>query len=121
MDKSDTPFVIKAYSKKELALRYFPTSTHAAAVCHLKAWLKQCAPLQAALEAGCGLEQGHLVFLAASSGAHREVFGGSLIAFPSYSHIPSRNAARGKIKSQFFPQTIFPISSLNFLNLRSSK
>ena len=51
MGKADTPFEIRAYSKKELALRYFPTSTHATAVCHLKAWLKRCAPLCAALEA----------------------------------------------------------------------
>lgn len=51
MDNTDKPFEIRAYSKKELALRYFPTSTHDTAVCHLKVWLRRCAPLWAALEA----------------------------------------------------------------------
>ena len=51
MEKSDTPFEIRAYSKKELALLYFPTSTHATAVSHLKVWLRRCAPLWAELEA----------------------------------------------------------------------
>ena len=51
MEKTDKPFQIRAYSKKELALSYFPTSTHDSAVRHLTDWLRRCAPLWAALEA----------------------------------------------------------------------
>ena len=51
MDTADKPFKIRAYSKKELAFCYFPTSTHDTAVHHLNAWLKRCAPLMAELEA----------------------------------------------------------------------
>lgn len=69
---------------------------------------------------GQRLQQAHEVFHPTSSGTHREVSGGSVIGI-IYSHMPSRNADRGKIKSQFFPHTMFPISNLNFLNLRSSK
>lgn len=39
-------FIIRAYSKKELALDYFPTaSTPHAAVNHLMAWIKRCTEL----------------------------------------------------------------------------
>ncbi len=38
-------FQIKHYSKKELALLFFPHSTPRTAVKHLMAWIAQCAPL----------------------------------------------------------------------------
>lgn len=39
-------FKIRSYSKKELALEYFPTaSTPHAAVNHLMSWIKRCAEL----------------------------------------------------------------------------
>jgi hypothetical protein len=41
MDK----FTIKAYSKKELALMYFPDSLPRTAVNHLMAWIRRCTSL----------------------------------------------------------------------------
>ena len=41
MDK----FTIKAYSKKELALMYFPDSNPRTAVNHLMSWIRQCTQL----------------------------------------------------------------------------
>lgn len=44
-------FTIRAYSKKELALLYFPeSSTPHVAVNHLIAWIKRCRPLMQELE-----------------------------------------------------------------------
>ena len=44
-------FEIRSYSKKELALLYFPTAaTPHAAVTHLMSWIRRCAPLAAELE-----------------------------------------------------------------------
>lgn len=44
-------FVIRAYTKKELALCYFPDSTPRAAVNHLQAWIRRCGPLMGQLQA----------------------------------------------------------------------
>ena len=38
-------FVIRAYTKKELALCYFPNSNPRTAVNHLMSWIQRCAPL----------------------------------------------------------------------------
>ena len=38
-------FIIRPYSKKELALMYFPESSPRCAVKHLNAWIKQCKQL----------------------------------------------------------------------------
>jgi len=44
-------FKIRSYSKKELALCYFPTSENPhSAVNHLMAWINRCTPLREALE-----------------------------------------------------------------------
>lgn len=43
-------FKIRSYTKKELALKYFPTaSTPHAAVNHLMAWIKRCTELYESL------------------------------------------------------------------------
>ena len=50
-------FKIRSYTKKELALLYFPTaSTPHAAVNHLMAWIKRCHGLHEAL-AGVGCQK----------------------------------------------------------------
>ena len=38
-------FIIRAYTKKELALLYFPDSTPRTAVSHLMAWIRRCTQL----------------------------------------------------------------------------
>ena len=38
-------FIIRTYTKKELALMYFPESNPRTAVNHLMAWIHQCDPL----------------------------------------------------------------------------
>ena len=38
-------FIIRTYTKKELALMYFPESYPRTAVNHLMAWIHLCAPL----------------------------------------------------------------------------
>ena len=44
-------FEIRSYSKKELALLYFPTAaTPHAAVTLLMSWIRRCSPLAAELE-----------------------------------------------------------------------
>ena len=43
--KNDMEFKIKAYTKKELALRYFPDSMPRTAVNHLMAWIRRCPSL----------------------------------------------------------------------------
>ena len=46
-------FIIRAYTKKELALRYFPDSDPRTAVNHLMNWINRCTSLLAQLhEAG---------------------------------------------------------------------
>lgn len=48
-------FPIRSYTKKELALCYFPTSVNPhSAVNHLMSWINRCTPLRNALE-----EQGY--------------------------------------------------------------
>lgn len=42
-------FKIRAYTKKELALMYFPDSMPRPAVRHLMAWIRRCTPLRDAL------------------------------------------------------------------------
>lgn len=42
-------FEIRGYTKKELALSYFPYSMPHTAVNHLVAWINRCAPLREAL------------------------------------------------------------------------
>lgn len=43
-------FKIRSYSKKELALLYFPTATNShTAVNHLMAWIRRCTPLYESL------------------------------------------------------------------------
>lgn len=44
-------FTIRAYTKKELALMYFPDSTPRTAVSHLMAWIRRCSPLWEQLQA----------------------------------------------------------------------
>lgn len=45
-------FAIRSYTKKELALCYFPTSENPhSAVNHLMSWINRCTPLREALEA----------------------------------------------------------------------
>jgi hypothetical protein len=38
-------FTIRTYTKKELALMYFPDAAPRTAVNHLTAWLRKCTPL----------------------------------------------------------------------------
>ena len=38
-------FIIRAYTKKELALMYFPDSAPRTAVNHLMAWIRRCTSL----------------------------------------------------------------------------
>ena len=46
-------FDIRTYTKKELALCYFPNSNPRVAVNHLMSWIRRCAPLwQQLLESG---------------------------------------------------------------------
>lgn len=44
-------FIIKAYTKKELALMYFPDSMPRTAVSHLMAWITRCPQLMTQLQA----------------------------------------------------------------------
>ena len=44
-------FIVKAYTKKELALMYFPESMPRTAVNHLMAWITRCTQLSAQLQA----------------------------------------------------------------------
>ena len=44
-------FVIRQYTKKRLALMYFPESNPRVAVNHLMAWIHRCKPLWDALQA----------------------------------------------------------------------
>ena len=44
------PFIIRAYTKKELALLYFPDSLPRTAVNHLMAWIHQSKHLWAELQ-----------------------------------------------------------------------
>lgn len=48
-------FVIRAYTKKELALMYFPDSSPRTAVNHLMNWIRRCTPLWQQLQ-GTGYE-----------------------------------------------------------------
>ena len=41
----DNDFVIRAYTKKELALCYFPNSNPRTAVNHLMSWVQRCTSL----------------------------------------------------------------------------
>ncbi len=41
----ENEFKIKQYTKKELALMYFPESNPRTAVNHLRAWISSCTPL----------------------------------------------------------------------------
>ncbi len=41
----ENEFKIKQYTKKELALMYFPESLPRTAVNHLRAWIRRCTPL----------------------------------------------------------------------------
>lgn len=43
-------FIIRPYTKKELALLYFPHSNPRTAARHLMAWLIRCQPLLTALQ-----------------------------------------------------------------------
>ena len=45
MDTIDKDFTIRAYTKKELALMYFPDSLPRTAVNHLMAWIRNCKQL----------------------------------------------------------------------------
>ena len=44
-------FKIRSYTKKELALMYFPDSNPRTAANHLRAWIYRCKPLLEQLEA----------------------------------------------------------------------
>lgn len=62
MQEKSTTFQIRCYTKKELALCYFPaTSNPHTAVNHLMAWIRRCRPLSAAL-AEAGYEKSVKVF-----------------------------------------------------------
>ena len=41
----ETDFIIRAYTKKELALLYFPYSAPRTAVNHLMSWIRNCKQL----------------------------------------------------------------------------
>ena len=43
-------FKIRTYTKKELALMYFPESYPRTAVNHLMAWIRRCDPLNGILQ-----------------------------------------------------------------------
>ena len=43
-------FKLRAYTKKELALMYFPDSNPRTAVNHLMAWIRRCNPLSQQLQ-----------------------------------------------------------------------
>ncbi len=47
----ENEFVIRAYTKKELALMYFPKSIPGTAVAHLMCWIRRCTPLWEQLQA----------------------------------------------------------------------
>ena len=47
----DKEFVIRPYTKKELALCYFPYSKPHTAVNHLMAWIRRCTQLWTQLQA----------------------------------------------------------------------
>ena len=47
----DNEFIIRAYTKKELALMYFPDSMPRTAVNHLMAWIRKCTRLWDELQA----------------------------------------------------------------------
>ncbi len=44
-------FLIRTYTKKELALMYFPDSSPRTAVNHLMVWIRRCTPLWQQLQA----------------------------------------------------------------------
>ena len=44
-------FIIRAYTKKELALMYFPDSSPRTAVNHLMSWIRRCTQLWEQLQA----------------------------------------------------------------------
>ena len=44
-------FIIRAYTKKELALMYFPDSSPRTAVSHLMSWIRRCTLLWQQLQA----------------------------------------------------------------------
>ena len=44
-------FMIRSYTKKELALMYFPESMPRTAVNHLMSWIRRCEPLWQQLQA----------------------------------------------------------------------
>ena len=44
-------FIIRTYTKKELALKYFPDSSPRTAVNHLMAWIRRCTLLGEQLQA----------------------------------------------------------------------
>ena len=48
--EEEEEFIIRHYTKKELALKYFPESLPTTAVNHLMAWIHRCTPLWAALQ-----------------------------------------------------------------------
>ncbi len=48
-------FTLRAYTKKELALMYFPDSTPRTAVSHLMSWIRHCTALWQQLQ-GTGYE-----------------------------------------------------------------
>jgi hypothetical protein len=47
----DKEFKIQAYTKKELALMYFPDSSPRTAVSHLMSWIRRCTQLWELLQA----------------------------------------------------------------------
>ena len=47
----ETDFIIRAYTKKELALLYFPDSAPRTAVNHLMSWIRNCKQLWNELQA----------------------------------------------------------------------
>ena len=51
MERYMETFTIRSYTKKELALRYFPSSNKpTTAVKHLMAWINRCQPLNDKLQ-----------------------------------------------------------------------
>ena len=47
----DKDFIIRTYTKKELALCYFPDSSPRTAVSHLMSWIRRCTQLWEQLQA----------------------------------------------------------------------
>ena len=71
-------FVLRPYTKKELAMRFFPdTACPRTATAHLVRWIKRCTPLSRQLEA-CGYRRHRQMALGTRGETHRRISGRTL-------------------------------------------